>query len=202
MRLISRQFSKRDARQACHKQPDTSQPRRLGFLRPEPSLPEPGTALCLFFVETLHDVPPILSSAPVWSPIPTGREACTAGHAPSGDCRPSILTTRLLLQSSIPTALRDTRVTSRHDNGSAGANRGRLVRVSGEERGKGRRTRPHSGLVPGTRGTGRTARNPATTRDSGQQKTRFEGRFLSDYWWSGCLSNWCRKRKSNHSFQQ
>ena len=52
-------------------------------------------------------------------------------------------------------------------------------RASGEERGKGRRTWAVSGAVPGARGTGRTARNPATTRDSGQQKTGMRAGFLT-----------------------
>ena len=105
------------------------------------------------------------------------------------DRRPSVLSTRLLLQSSLPTALCDTRVTPRRIRDSAGANYDELVRVSGEERGKGRRTGPHSGGVPGPRGTGRTPRNPARTRDFGQQKTGLEGRFLSEYWWSQGGSN-------------
>ena len=88
---------------------------------------------------------------------------CAARRPP-----PSVLSIRLLLQSSIPTALCDTRVTSRHGRSFAGASWRRLVRVSGEERGKGMRTGAVSGAVPGARGTGRIARNPATTRDSGQ----------------------------------
>lgn len=46
-----------------------------------------------------------------------------------------------------------------------------------------------TGGVPGTRGTGKIARNPTTTRDYGQQKTGLEDRFLSEYWWSGWGSN-------------
>ena len=35
----------------------------------------------------------------------------------------------------------------------------------------------------------RTARNPATSRDSWQQKTGREGRFFVEHWWSGWGSN-------------
>ncbi len=103
-----------------------------------------------------------------------------------GDCRLSVLSTRLLLQSSLPTALHGTRVTPRRIRDFAGANYDELVRGSGEARAKKGRTRAVSGHIRAPRGTRRMTRKPAVTRDFGQQKTGFEGRFIVwSWWWSG-----------------
>ena len=142
-----------------------------------------------------RDLPVQRSTCRVMLPSPGGPRIgaipgrATEFRARPGDRRLSVLSTRLLLQSSLRTALGDTRVTPRRIRDSAGANYDELVRGSGEERAKEGRTRAFSGRIRAPLGTGRMARNPAVTRDFRQQKTGLEGRFLLVHWWSGGGSN-------------
>ncbi len=126
-----------------------------------------------------------------WS-WPIRRKAYTACPARPADGRPpSVLATRWLLHSSIPSALCDSRITARHDKGSAGANRGSLVGETGEERGTGRRAGPGSGGVPGARGAGRAARSRATARDFWRKEPTESG-WLSEWQWRAVVR--CKSR--------
>lgn len=90
---------------------------------------------------------------------------------------------RFLLQPGPRTAIADTGASLCPAEGSACATEPKFAHHTGEERGKGDRTVAEIRRTEVPCSTGKPARNPAPTRDSGQQKTGLEGRFLLVHWW-------------------